>query len=105
MSENKHGANCDCGCNDVEFDTMTLTLEDGSELTCGVISIFPVKDKQYIALLPLNDENESEEGEVYLYQFVELDEEKKAAMVSNLLVVLCADEPAQPVINSGTLNH
>lgn len=36
---------------------------------------------------------------------VELDDEKKAAMVSNLLVVLCADEPAQPVINSGTLNH
>ncbi len=36
---------------------------------------------------------------------VELDENKKAAMVSNLLVVLCADEPAQPVINSGTLNH
>mgnify|MGYP003289992751 FL=1 len=38
-------------------------------------------------------------------QVVDLDEEKKAAMVSNLLVVLCADEPAQPVINSGTLNH
>ena len=38
-------------------------------------------------------------------QIVDLDEEKKAAMVSNLLVVLCADEPAQPVINSGTLNH
>ena len=36
---------------------------------------------------------------------VELDEEKKAAMVSNLLVVLCADESAQPVVNSGTLNH
>ena len=33
---------------------------------------------------------------------VELDEEKKAAMVSNLLVVLCADEPSQPVINTGT---
>ena len=38
-------------------------------------------------------------------EIVELDEEKKAAMVSNLLVVLCADEPAQPVINSDTLNH
>ena len=38
-------------------------------------------------------------------EIVELDEEKKAAMVSNLLVVLCADEPAQPDINSGTLNH
>lgn len=33
---------------------------------------------------------------------VELDEERKAAMVSNLLVVLCADEPSQPVINTGT---
>ena len=38
-------------------------------------------------------------------QIVELDEEKKAAMVSNLLVVLCADEAAQPVVNTGTLNH
>lgn len=34
---------------------------------------------------------------------VDLDEERKAAMVSNLLVVLCGDEPAQPVVNSGTL--
>ena len=38
-------------------------------------------------------------------EIVELDEEKKAAMVSNLLVVLCADEAAQPIINAGTLNH
>lgn len=36
-------------------------------------------------------------------QIVELDEERKAAMVSNLLVVLCADEPAQPVLNTGSL--
>ncbi|MBR5393784.1 MAG: SPFH domain-containing protein [Bacteroidaceae bacterium] len=39
----------------------------------------------------------SEEG------VVALDEDKKATMVSNLLVVLCADEPAQPVINSGNV--
>ncbi len=38
-------------------------------------------------------------------EIVELDEDKKAAMVSNLLVVLCADEAAQPVVNTGTLNH
>ncbi len=38
-------------------------------------------------------------------EVVDLDEERKAAMVSNLLVVLCADESAQPVINAGTLNH
>ncbi|MDR1161011.1 MAG: SPFH domain-containing protein [Tannerellaceae bacterium] len=36
---------------------------------------------------------------------VTLDEDKKAAMVSNLLVVLCADEAAQPVLNTGTLHH
>ncbi len=36
---------------------------------------------------------------------VELDDERKAAMVSNLLVVLCADESAQPVVNAGTLHH
>ncbi len=34
---------------------------------------------------------------------VELDEERKAAMVSNLMVVLCADQPASPVVNTGTL--
>jgi hypothetical protein len=34
---------------------------------------------------------------------VELDEQRKAAMVSNLLVVLCADQPASPVVNTGTL--
>jgi regulator of protease activity HflC (stomatin/prohibitin superfamily) len=34
---------------------------------------------------------------------VQLDEERKAAMVSNLLVVLCADQPASPVVNTGTL--
>ncbi len=38
-------------------------------------------------------------------EVVELDEERKAAMVSNLLVVLCSDESAQPVLNTGTLNH
>lgn len=47
-----------------------------------------------MALDRLDDEN-----------VVELDDERKAAMVSNLLVVLCSDESAQPVLNTGTLNH
>tara|TARA_R110002012_G_C11675852_1_gene613647 strand:+ start:6236 stop:7096 length:861 start_codon:yes stop_codon:yes gene_type:complete len=38
-------------------------------------------------------------------QVVELDEERKAAMVSNLMVVLCSDKDVSPVVNSGTLNH
>lgn len=36
-------------------------------------------------------------------QVVELDEERKAAMVSNLLVVLCGNHDAQPIVNSGSL--
>ena len=38
-------------------------------------------------------------------QVVELDDDKKAAMVSNLMVVLCGEDSAQPVLNTGTLNH
>jgi regulator of protease activity HflC (stomatin/prohibitin superfamily) len=38
-------------------------------------------------------------------QIIELDEERKAAMVSNLMVVLCADKDVSPVVNAGTLNH
>ena len=38
-------------------------------------------------------------------EIVELDEERKAAMVSNLMVVLCSDKDASPIVNAGTLNH
>ena len=47
-----------------------------------------------LALKKLSEEN-----------IIELDEDKKAAMVSNLLVVLCADESAQPIVNAGTLHQ
>ncbi|MCK5401908.1 MAG: SPFH domain-containing protein [Flavobacteriaceae bacterium] len=36
---------------------------------------------------------------------VELDDERKAAMVSNLMVILCGDKDASPILNTGTLNH
>ena len=38
-------------------------------------------------------------------EIVELDEERKAAMVSNLMVVLCSDKDTTPVVNTGTLSH
>ncbi|WP_299526333.1 SPFH domain-containing protein [uncultured Lutibacter sp.] len=38
-------------------------------------------------------------------KIVELDEERKAAMVSNLMVVLCSDKDVSPIVNTGTLNH
>jgi hypothetical protein len=39
------------------------------------------------------------------HNVVELDEERKAAMVSNLLVVLCGDRDTQPIVNTGSLYH
>jgi hypothetical protein len=38
-------------------------------------------------------------------KIIELDEDKKAAMVSNLLVVLCGDRNVSPVVNAGTLHQ
>lgn len=38
-------------------------------------------------------------------QIIELDEDKKAAMVSNLMVILCSDKDASPVVNTGTLHQ
>ena len=52
--------------------TVTLTLDDGKELECVVLTIFPEGDKEYIALLPMEDANdESDQGEVYLYRYSE----------------------------------
>ena len=53
------------GLQDEEEMTVTLTLDDDSELECAVVAIFPVQDKDYVALLPLNEEI----AEVYLYLF------------------------------------
>lgn len=55
--------------NDEEM-TVTLTLDDGTELECVVLTIFEAGEKEYIALLAL-DGREAEDGEVYLYRYVE----------------------------------
>ena len=62
----------DCGGNvDLGQPTVTLTLDDDTDVTCAVINIFPAGDKQYIALLPLDENGENQNGEVYLYRFYE----------------------------------
>ena len=50
--------------------TVTLTLDDGSELECVVLTIFDAGEREYIALLPMEGD-EAEEGEVYLYRYSE----------------------------------
>ena len=54
--------------------TVTLTLDDDRELECIVLTIFEAGGRDYIALLPTEGE-ESDEGEVYLYRYSEMDGE------------------------------
>jgi uncharacterized protein YrzB (UPF0473 family) len=70
MSEHNH--DCNCGCN--EEVTVTLTLDNDEELECAVLTIYSVDDKEYIALLPLDEEGENEEGEVYIYRYIETED-------------------------------
>ena len=53
-----------------EQTTVTLTLEDDTEVECMVLTIFPAGDREYIALLPMDSVDE-DEGEVYLYRYEE----------------------------------
>lgn len=70
----EHGPDCDCGHHDNEEDlVVTLTLEDGSDLACEVVAIFPVEDKDYIALAPIN---ETLEEEVILFRFKQLENDE-----------------------------
>jgi uncharacterized protein YrzB (UPF0473 family) len=63
--------------NDDEYadGTVTMTLEDGTELCCDVIAIFEAAGRQYIALLPDKIIEGYEEGEVFLYRYEELEGE------------------------------
>ncbi|WP_243425725.1 DUF1292 domain-containing protein [Faecalicatena contorta] len=54
--------------------TVTLTLDNDEVLECAVLTIYEAGGRQYIALLPL-DENGEEEGDVYIYRYIETDPE------------------------------
>ena len=51
--------------------TVTLDLDDGSTVTCSIVTILTVEDQDYIALLPLNENGENEDGEVWFYRYAE----------------------------------
>ena len=58
-----------------EVVTVTLTLDHDEVVECAVLTVYTANDKEYIALLPLNEEGESEDGDVYLYRYEEVDGE------------------------------
>lgn len=51
--------------------TVDLELDDGSKVTCAVVTILNVTGMDYIALLPLDDKGENTEGEVWFYRYSE----------------------------------
>lgn len=51
--------------------TVDLELEDGSQVTCAVVTILTVAAKDYIALLPLDEAGENADGEVWFYRYSE----------------------------------
>ena len=57
--------------NENESLTVTLTLENDEELECAVLTIFEADGREYIALLPLDEEGDNDDGQVYLYRFID----------------------------------
>ena len=66
-----------CGCGDgheehnhvLAEDVVTLTLENDEEVDCAIITTYEADSKEYIALLPLDENGENEEGDVWIYRF------------------------------------
>lgn len=79
MSDECNNSSCSCtsdcsscsgGCStNADHSTITLTMEDNTEVECAILTIFPVDAQEYIALLPLDENGQNQSGEVYLYKF------------------------------------
>lgn len=67
--------------------SVALTLEDGTEVECSIITILEVEGKDYIALLPMVDEEDEKYGEVWFYGYEENEndpnEEPKLSFIDN----------------------
>ena len=54
-----------------EYMTVELTLDNDEVVECAILTLFEAGGKEYIALLPLNEDGETEDGDVYLYRYTE----------------------------------
>lgn len=66
--------------NENESLTVTLTLENNKELECAVLNIFEAEEKEYIALLPLDENGDNTDGQIYLYRFIDNGEEEEPGL-------------------------
>lgn len=51
--------------------TVELELEDGASVTCAIITILEVEGQDYIVLMPLDDDGQNDDGEVWFYRYCE----------------------------------
>lgn len=66
----KNNQNADNGY-DAEEMTVELDLDDGTSVTCAVVTILTVSNRDYIALLPLDESGDNVDGEVWFYRYSE----------------------------------
>lgn len=66
--------------NENESLTVTLTLENDQELECAVLTIFETDGSEYIALLPLDESGDNDDGQVYLYRFIDNGEDEEPGL-------------------------
>ena len=66
--------------NENESLTVTLTPENDEELECAVLTIFESDGREYIALLPLDENGDSDDGQVYLYRFIDNGEDEEPGL-------------------------
>ena len=66
--------------NENESITVTLKLENNEELECAVLNIFEAEEKEYIALLPLDENGDNTDGQIYLYRFIDNGEEEEPGL-------------------------
>lgn len=63
-----------------ESITVTLTLDNDEELECAVLGIFEADSRDYIALLPLDENGDDEDSQVYLYRYIDNGEEEEPGL-------------------------
>lgn len=96
QEEYEYDCECDCDCgHEHEMDIIYITLDDGTELECSVIGTFEVDDFEYIALVPLDDD------QLLLYRYEEdengielsnIDDEEELDIVYEAFYELFAEE-------------
>ena len=71
--DHAHDHECDCGCG----ETVTISFEDGEEMTCNVLGVFDALEREYIALLPIDAED------VLLFRHIEGEEGSELAPIED----------------------